>query len=418
MIGSVTVSLALVCVLTSDQPIKVVRVLDDGSTQLAQVRYTNAVMATSAVSYTYDTNYARLLTMTDGIGTTAYSYHTVTNTQLGAGQLASVDGPLANDTVTYEYDALGRVKRRATDGVAQAVAYHALGRVTVVTNALGAFTNEYAGVTARIATNHFPNGQQTTLTYYGTNDDLRLEEIRHTSTNAQLSAFGYTYDPAGQIVAWTQEPGTGNTNIWVTEYDPVDQLLGVTVRSNTVAGVILQRYVYGYDSAGNRTSEQIDTGGDPLTSAVTAASHNNLNQLTAVTGGGPVRFAGSLDELGTVTVDGNEAPLDSRTTNFVGSAELDSGTNVVAVVASDYSDNRRTNQYRSGYHQQRRGEDPGLRRQWEPHQRGHRHDHQPLRMGRRRPADPHHSTLDSSALSTRDRVRLRRPGPPSLSGGV
>ena len=312
---------------------------------LQQVRFTNAVVATPAVSYTYDTNYARLLTMTDGIGTTAYSYHAVTNTQLGAGQLASVDGPLANDTVSYEYDELGRVKRRAIDGVAQAVVYDALGRVTVVTNALGGFTNEYVGVTARIATNHFPNGQQTTFTYYGTNDDLRLQEIRHISTNAQLSAFGYTYDPAGQIAAWTQEPGTGETNVWVSEYDPVDQLLGVTVRSNTVAGAILQRYVYGYDSAGNRTSEQIDTGGDPLTSAVTAASHNNLNQLTAVTGGGPVRFAGSLDELGTVTVDGSEAPLDSRTTNFLGLAELDVGTNVIAVVASDYSDNRRTNQY-------------------------------------------------------------------------
>jgi hypothetical protein len=35
----------------------------------------------------------------------------------------------------------------------------------------------------------------------------------------------------------------------VTEYDPVDQLLGVTVRSNTVAGAILKRYVYAYDQS-------------------------------------------------------------------------------------------------------------------------------------------------------------------------
>jgi hypothetical protein len=278
--------------------------------------------------------------MTDGIGTTVYGYHAVTNIQSGAGQLASVDGPLANDTVSYEYDELGRVKRRAIDGVGQAVTYDALGRATVVTNALGAFTNEYVGVTARISTNHFPNGQQTTFTYYGTNDDLRLQEIRHTSTNAQLSAFAFSYDPAGQIATWTQEPDTGTTNVWVTDYDPVDQLLGVTVRSNTVAGAILLRYVYGYDSAGNRTSEQIESAGSPATSAVTAATHDNLNQLTAVTGGGPIRFAGSLDELGAVTVDGNEASLDSRTTNFTGLAELDVGTNDVAVVATDYSDNQ------------------------------------------------------------------------------
>jgi hypothetical protein len=106
-----------------------------------QVSYSNAVVATPTVSFTYDTNYNRLLTMTDGIGTTSYGYLAVTNTQLGAGMLASVDGPLANDTITYTYDALGRVKSRAIDGVAQAVTYDALGRVTVVTNAMGTFSN-------------------------------------------------------------------------------------------------------------------------------------------------------------------------------------------------------------------------------------------------------------------------------------
>ncbi len=37
--------------------------------------------------------------------------------------------------------------------------------------------------------------------------------------------------------------------------DPVNQLLAVTVRGNTVAGAILKQYAYGYDLAGNRTSE-------------------------------------------------------------------------------------------------------------------------------------------------------------------
>lgn len=56
-----------------------------------------------------------------GVGTTSYGYLAVTNTQLGAGQLASVDGPLANDTITYTYDELGWVKTQVIDGVAQAV---------------------------------------------------------------------------------------------------------------------------------------------------------------------------------------------------------------------------------------------------------------------------------------------------------
>jgi len=41
-------------------------------------------------------------------------------------------------------------------------------------------------------------------------------------------------------------------------YDPVDQFLGATVRSNGITGTVLKRYLYTYDAMGNRTSEQID----------------------------------------------------------------------------------------------------------------------------------------------------------------
>jgi RHS repeat-associated protein len=307
-----------------------------------QVSYSNAVVATPTVSFAYDTNYNRLLTMTDGVGTTSYGYHVVTNTQLGAGQLASVDGPLANDTITYTYDELGRVKSRAIDGVAQAVTYDALGRVTVVTNALGSFTNAYVGVTGRLSTNAYPNGQQTVFSYYGSTNDFRLAEIRHSTLNSNLSTFSYTYDADGQIATWTQQSDVQTPQVWVTEYDPVDQLLGVTVRSNTVAGAILKRYVYAYDKAGNRTGETVGTSS---TSSATSASHNSLNQLTSVEGGGQMRFTGSLDELGMVTVAGSAASFDSRNTNFTGFATTTTGTNIVPVIATDYSGNARTNQY-------------------------------------------------------------------------
>jgi hypothetical protein len=56
-------------------------------------------------TFTYDPVYERLATMTDGNGTTTYSYYPTTSSPtLGAGQLQSVDGPWANDTVTYSYD--------------------------------------------------------------------------------------------------------------------------------------------------------------------------------------------------------------------------------------------------------------------------------------------------------------------------
>ena len=59
---------------------------------------------------------------------------------------------------------------------------------------------------------------------------------------------------------WAQQAGTNTPSVWVTEYDPVYQLLALTVRSNTIAGAILKQFIYGYDKAGNRTSEQIQSG--------------------------------------------------------------------------------------------------------------------------------------------------------------
>jgi hypothetical protein len=54
----------------------------------------------------------------------------------------------------------------------------------------------YVGVTGGIATNHYPNGQKTVFSYYGSTNDSRLERISHSTINTQLSTFSYTYDHA------------------------------------------------------------------------------------------------------------------------------------------------------------------------------------------------------------------------------
>jgi YD repeat-containing protein len=108
--------------------------------QLQQLSYANAVIATPSLSFTYDAVYGRVATMVDGIGTTTYGYHAVTTPPApGATQLASVDGPLGNDTITYAYDELGRVTTRAINGAANTVTwgFDALGRVTSEANVLG-----------------------------------------------------------------------------------------------------------------------------------------------------------------------------------------------------------------------------------------------------------------------------------------
>jgi RHS repeat-associated protein len=312
---------------------------------LKQVVYSNAVVATPGVSFTHDTNYNRVLTMSDGIGVTTYSYYPVAVGQLGAGRLASVTGPLPNATVTYSYDELGRITNRAINGVAQQLTYDALGRVTIITNALGSFTNVYVRNTGLVATNFYPNGQQTVYSYYGTNHDERLQQIQNlTPAGQNLSTFGYAYDTNGQITNWTEQADNDTPTVQVLEYDPVNQLLSSTVHSGTIAGSILKQFIYQYDAAGNRTSEQTQSGAG-VPPAISSSSYNNLNQLTSRNGNsGPMRFRGSLKETGMVSVAGSPAAMTAYT-NFTGYATVSGGTNTVQVIASDYNGHAQTNNY-------------------------------------------------------------------------
>jgi len=305
---------------------------------LKSVNYANAVIATPGVNFSYDTNYNRLLRMVDGIGTNTYSYYPITNGVLGAGHLMAEDGSLPNDTITYSYDELGRVISRDINGGTQRATFDVLGRVTVLTNVLGSFTNSYVNATFRLSTNFYPNGQTTVLNYYGATNDFRLQQIQNSTVSSNLSIFQYTYDADGQISTWTQQADADTPKVLELQYDPVDQLLGSLVHSNSLTGGLLKRYLYGYDSAGNRTSEQIDMG-------VTKANFNNLNQLTDAVGGGPIRFSGHLNETGTVSIAGSPAQMGIQGTSFVGYAQVALGTNVISIKATDSSGNSTTNKY-------------------------------------------------------------------------
>jgi RHS repeat-associated protein len=284
--------------------------------------------------------------MTDGIGTTTYSYYTVTNGQLGAGKLQSVDGPWTNSTVTYFYDALGRATNRSIAGVAQTMAFDALGRVTTLTNALGSFTNVYVGTTARIATNFYPNGQRTVFSYYGNTNDDRLQQIQNLLPNGtNLSSFAYAYDADGQITTWTRQADVFTPTVFNLGYDSGDQLLTAILTSNSATGAILSQYVYGYDLAGNRLSEQIQAGTNSPAS-ITAGTFNNLNQLTNLSGAsGAMLFVGTLSKLATVSVNSNAAFVNPHTTNFTGYASVSVGSNVVQITATDPYGNSGTNNY-------------------------------------------------------------------------
>ena len=112
---------------------------------LLSIAFANAEVPTPSVTYAYDAIYGRLTAMTDGTGSTTYGYGPLGAP--GALQVTTIDGPLANDTITYAYDELERPVERRINGSANTLtwSYDALGRIIAESNALGTFTYQVLG---------------------------------------------------------------------------------------------------------------------------------------------------------------------------------------------------------------------------------------------------------------------------------
>jgi RHS repeat-associated protein len=254
---------------------------------------------TTKVVFTYDYRYNRIASMTDATGPSAYSYNAIAVPPgLGAGRLASIDGALANDTITFTYDQLGRVTARAVNGTANSETwtFDSLGRVGTNVNKLGTFANTYVGVTQRLSKMTYPGGASASYTYFPNSGDKRLQQIKNlNSKNALLSQFDYTYDVEGEILTWTKNyAGLAAPQRFDFGYDTADRLTTAPLK-NATTNALIKQYTYGYDSASNRTSE--------LAGAVTTTSTpNNVNQVVSQVGGANRTLTYDLN--GSVTSDG------------------------------------------------------------------------------------------------------------------
>jgi RHS repeat-associated protein len=308
---------------------------------LQEVSYTNAQIATPTVTYTYDSNYDRVATMTDGTGLTTFGYNSIAAPPaLGSARLASIDGPLPNDTITFGYDELGRVNNRSINGATNAASmiYDSLGRIQSVINPLGTFGYSYVNTTDRVDHVDFPGGQKIQYTYFDNSGDQRLRRIKNLNpSNGITSQFDYSYNSAADITSWTIRQGSAATaSIYTLGYDAADQLRSAILKK-TQGGTVVKQYEYDYDNAGNRYTYQAG-------SMITTSDFNTLNQLTSQSGGGNLHFRGTVNEPAAVTVGETLATVDAGG-NFDGVADVVPGNNTVPVTAIDVSGNSKTNNY-------------------------------------------------------------------------
>lgn len=249
--------------------------------ELVSRRYINALRPTPDVTYDYDPNYNRVVSMVDGEGITTYGYYPV-NGQPGAGRLASVDGPWANDEITFAYDELGRQVKRAVKDFVAAWGYDPAGRVAGLTNGLGAFNHTWDGGSHRLQALVYPNGQRSDFAYFGNDHDRHLQRITHSLPGgSKLSEFTYAYDPASRITQWTQFQAD-RLKTWVPSYDTVNRLTAI---EESLPPNAPTRRAWTYDAADNLTAEEAN-------GVRREFAYNALNQIVGLNGTAPTAAVG------------------------------------------------------------------------------------------------------------------------------
>ncbi len=193
----------------------------DQNHNLLSVTYSDG--ATPKVEYQYD-NFNRMTQRRDGAGTYNYTYD-------NNSRLTSVDGPWENDTLTYQYDAVGnRTSLTQQGGQTISYSHDALNRLTGI--------------------------------QMGTN------------------TYAYTYSSANPLVQALTRPNGSVTNY---SYDALNRLTGISNKNS--ASEIINQYVYGYNQQDVRSSETI-TNGNPITSfqnELITYNYNKVNQLLSST---------------------------------------------------------------------------------------------------------------------------------------
>jgi len=235
------------------------------------ISYANEAVATAPITFTYDPNYDRMVSMQDATGSTEWTYNPPGS--FGGLRLSTSTGPWANAEVIYQYDALSRATNRIINGVAQTCAFDPLGRAITLSNILGTFSYGYDGATARLSDILFPNGQSTHYTYFNALGDHRLQQITNEKPNASvLSSYAYAYNSVGDVTNWVQQLSSQNQT-WNLSYDAADQLLAVKE-----SGANALNYDYGYDTGANRLLENTN-------SVQRAFNYNSLNQVLSSSAG-------------------------------------------------------------------------------------------------------------------------------------
>lgn len=275
----------------------------------------------------------RLTNMVDGIGSTVFRW-------TDGNQLASEDGPWANDMLSYGYTARQRtslmLQQPNASAWTQSYAYDEYWRLTNVTSPAGVFVTQYKDVWASgvqmvpelVWRLDLPGGSW----IQNEQDDLGrlLSTVLRKTDWTVLNSHSYEYNPGHQR---TKQTFTAGNYVDYT-YDNIGQLK--TARGKEADGTVRlhEQFGYAYDAAWNlnyRTNNAL----------VQTFNVNSLNQLTTINRNGTLTVAGAVSATPTsVTVKDNANPavpatVYSDNTFARPNVSLVNGNNTFVAVAED-----------------------------------------------------------------------------------
>ncbi|KQY62740.1 hypothetical protein ASD52_36420 [Ensifer sp. Root142] len=219
------------------------------------INYLNVANPTPNVALTYDPFFLRVASMTDGSGTTRYSYRPMFED--GALQLEKECFTATGETscahqIDYAYDELGRPKARTIEGSgAETLAYDAINRVAQHNSDLGAFAFNYLGQTSQVTRRSLAitgSNLSTSWTYLGNSNDRRLASISNKGlAPGQFTDFAFTTTPENRIVGIMQSSDASvlmpNTDAQTAAFNEVNQLTSLSGQA------------FEYDANGNLLSD-------------------------------------------------------------------------------------------------------------------------------------------------------------------
>jgi RHS repeat-associated protein len=215
---------------------------------------------TTAVEYAYDLG-GKVQQVSDPTGTYGFSYDNMGRLIGTSTQYSYLPG--FNFQNAYTYDAASnRTSLTAPDGSVSTYGYDTLNRLNGLANSwAGSFGFSYDALSRRTQLTR-PNGIATNYSYDSVS---HLLSVLHQAGANTLDGASYTYDPAGNRTAKTNDLNAVTSNY---SYDPLYELTQVTQGSSTTE-------TYSYDPVGNRLSSL----------GMPTYSYNSSNELTSNSSG-------------------------------------------------------------------------------------------------------------------------------------